>query len=155
MYFLFINIHKGYAENYRRPLVPEVLFMSQKVYIENTDQLSILLSTVVGNIRETSQLGEESEYYVRVVYSELILNALKYSTGHSVVLLYSVSGAKLRSCIIDAGEGFDPQKHLQNCPEIDAERGRGIFLANNLCKQLRYNKKGDRAYFEIELVNNA
>ncbi len=128
--------------------------MSQKVFIENTQQLSVLLGTVLGHIKENIHIAEESEYYVRVVYSELILNALEHSSGNCVELLYSVDDATLRSCVIDSGKGFDPTKHLQRTPNVNLEHGRGIFLANSLCKLLRYNKKGDRAYFEIELVNN-
>ncbi len=123
--------------------------------IENGNDIQIAVDAIIEHVRLHCYPGEESEYHIKLAFSELLYNSLKHSGVSKVYLIYNIKNNVLRSCVYDGGVGFNSKIHTLNLPATSGDGGRGVYIVNKICNSLRYNKKGDCAYFEISLSDRS
>lgn len=102
----------------------------------------------------TKDFDEPAKANVRLVFSELLSNAVKANervSGEMVWICFSTCGDRCVIVVQDNGKGFTkewnlfkPELFLAKDP-VDpmSESGRGIFLARNHCDQLVYRRHRD------------
>lgn len=103
------------------------------------------------------ELPEEAFYDVKLILSELFVNALIHGNAQDpdrkIAVDYLLSGERLRLTITDEGAGFD---HGRLYDPLDAGNvmkisGRGLFLVKSLADRLEFNEKGNSVTVEKTL----
>lgn len=83
-------------------------------------------------------VSKEKVFDCRLICSELIANVLQHSGG-SVRLMVAVDDVFV-VISVKAENAFCPPKG--ECPNTDAERGRGIYLVDSLCAERCFTEDG-------------
>lgn len=100
------------------------------------------------------EMSEEAFYDVKLILSELFVNALIHGNardpGRKIAVDYLFSGERLKLTITDEGPGFD---HGRIYDPLDAGNvmkisGRGLFLVKSLADRLEFNEKGNSVTVE-------
>lgn len=73
-------------------------------------------------------------------------------SSKTVFLSYELYPSHARFVIVDMGKGFDWRTVLRTLPQKDLLRlhGRGILIARETARSMRYNEKGNEVILEIE-----
>lgn len=103
---------------------------------------------------EAPNLSDDELFKLRVIYSELIINAIthgnKQDPSKRVELIVSLNDYSVVSTIKDEGGGFDYAALFRpkNLMETVLEQGRGLQIVHSLTDYLHFNQTGN----EIEFV---
>ncbi|MEX1308363.1 MAG: ATP-binding protein [Eubacteriales bacterium] len=129
-----------------------------KYKIKEKIEIRTVVDRLICDVENTHQLSEEKTFEIRLVMNELLSNCFKYCniTPDSPVLVeYKVEEKQLHFTVSDCGTGFDVHKtHYEELgQDLFAENGRGLFLANQLSRMLRFNDLGNQVTAIIDLVN--
>jgi serine/threonine-protein kinase RsbW len=102
-------------------------------------------------------LSEGSLFELKVVLSEIVLNAVKHGNKENEnklvkIAVFLVDNRFISFVVEDEGCGYDLEfvsKARQSILDEDnylniMESGRGIHLVNNLCDKVKVNSKGNR-----------
>lgn len=100
-------------------------------------------------------LSEEDFYDLRLVFSELLINAVIHGnqgdSGKKVFFdIHILENGTVSARIVDEGLGFDYIKLLNKSKNMDCsmdESGRGICLVYSLTDQVRFNTLGNEIQF--------
>lgn len=103
-------------------------------------------------------ISKEDKYDLRLIYSELLFNAVihgnnKDSNKHVTLSVEILPSNVVVSSIQDEGEGFDYRNLLEQCSsetsedDIFNESGRGIKLVSCLTDKLLFNSVGNQIKF--------
>lgn len=103
-------------------------------------------------------ISKEDNYDLRLIYSELLVNAVihgnnKDSNKHITLSVEILPSNVVVSSIEDEGKGFDYNNLLKECEEkvssedIFNESGRGIKLVSCLTDKLCFNSVGNKIKF--------
>jgi len=115
------------------------------------------LPAIVKKISQYGKLSADREYDLRLILSELTINALEHG-------LPPVSISAGRCCCGDIHilisheepvQKFDPCEYFQSVPDPENERGRGIFLAYCLADGLAYNSSATKALLKVRCTEIA
>jgi anti-sigma regulatory factor (Ser/Thr protein kinase) len=79
--------------------------------------------------------GESDFYGAELILTELLSNALRYG---EVLLTVEWQSDAARLCVHDRGEPFTPADPVR--PPLASERGRGLFLVQQLAARLSYER---------------
>ncbi|HET9096025.1 MAG TPA: ATP-binding protein [Candidatus Baltobacteraceae bacterium] len=74
-----------------------------------------------------------------LVYGELISNVIKHAPDGGVRVWLEPHREKFVLCINDAGDGFS-EGDVHAVPSDEAESGRGLFIVQNVCDQVSYER---------------
>ncbi|MEX0779497.1 MAG: ATP-binding protein [Balneolales bacterium] len=101
-------------------------------------------------LNQWADLQEEKAASVSLALSEAVTNAIlhgnKENVEKKVEIQTSLQDNKLHITVEDEGEGFTPTE----LPNPTAEEnllntsGRGVFLINQVCDDVKYSKKGNQ-----------
>lgn len=103
------------------------------------------------------EMPEEAFYDVKLILSELFVNAMIHGNGQDparkIAVEYLLDGERMRLTITDEGAGFD---HGRIYDPLDAGNvmkisGRGLFLVKSLADSLEFNGKGNSVTVEKTL----
>jgi len=141
-----------------------MLFMNhheKKIYSEliSSDAYEVCkeVRTILDRLKMTSGIDTEQSFDIKVILSELLQNAIKHgnSMDHNKKILVDVwlqdNSKVLGICVTDQGNGFDVSKAI-NCnkknmfdcdPLFTDESGRGLFIVQNLCDDVKFNQTGN------------
>lgn len=103
------------------------------------------------------EMSEEAFYDVKLILSELFVNAMIHGNGQDparkIAVDYLFSGEKLKLTITDEGAGFDHGRLYDPLAAGNVMKisGRGIFLVKNLADRLEFNEKGNSVTVEKTL----
>jgi serine/threonine-protein kinase RsbW len=75
---------------------------------------------------------------IELCVSEACTNAIKYSSGKSVVICFKIFKKKLRIEIKDQGEGFDLENVSEPDFESHPEGGYGVFIIKSKMDSVEY-----------------
>jgi serine/threonine-protein kinase RsbW len=96
-----------------------------------------------------ADINEAALFDIRLCLEEALINAMKYGNGLQkelpVDLDIECASGEVRITVADQGPGFDPKK-LEDCTDeknIYRNRGRGVYLIQQLMDKVSYNEKGN------------
>ncbi len=96
-----------------------------------------------------ASINEAALFDIRLCLEEALINAMKYGNGLQkelpVDLDIECASGEVRITVADQGPGFDPKK-LEDCTDeknIYRNRGRGVYLIQQLMDKVSYNEKGN------------
>lgn len=107
------------------------------------------VSYLVGRCRAYDFGGSRLELNFRVGVTEALANAVIYGNrgdpDKTVRVEVSLDSERVEVCVIDQGEGFDPERVPDpTAPEnITRPGGRGLFLIRHLMDELEFNDRGN------------
>lgn len=124
------------------------VFNMQQYKIENLDEMKAKVALLTNDIKRSHTLSEDKTFDVRLVITELLMNAFKHSKNDDSVDVYlddDYSSDEIQITIEDNGEGFDVENVLYTDSSTDlySNNGRGIKLVNALCSEVSYNNAGN------------
>ncbi len=102
-------------------------------------------------------LPQEDKFDLRLIYSELLFNAVihgnKSDVNKNVSLSVEIKDNTICSKISDNGLGFDHKKFLSDIgDDMYGESGRGILLVNSLADSLSFNSLGNEIVFQKKVA---
>ncbi|HBC73953.1 MAG: hypothetical protein A2008_05520 [Candidatus Wallbacteria bacterium GWC2_49_35] len=103
------------------------------------------------------EMPEEFFYDVKLILSELFVNAMIHGNGQDparkIAVDYLFCGEKLKLTITDEGEGFDHGRIYDPLAVGNVMKlsGRGLFLVKNLADRVEFNEKGNSVTVEKTL----
>ncbi len=120
----------------------------QQYKIENLEKMKASVALLTNDIKKKHPLTEEKFFDVRLVLSELIMNAFKHSESGLFVDVFldeDYSENEIKVIVEDYGNGFDIKEIMEsmNSYDIYNNNGRGIKLVNALCENVTYNDIGN------------
>lgn len=83
-------------------------------------------------------LPEDALFDCKLVANELLSNALEYGGGHARFAVERC-GDRIRISV-KSGGGFRPPE-TSRCSDVYAERGRGLFLVDNLASSRTFSEE--------------
>lgn len=89
---------------------------------------------------------------VRLAYIEAISNAVKASVRHGgeqIDLCWTLNGTDLTLEIINRGIEFEPTIDQWFLPELESERGRGLYLMRHNSDTCRFQKRRDATHLTM------
>jgi serine/threonine-protein kinase RsbW len=102
-------------------------------------------------------LKEHSLFELRVILSEIVMNAVKHGNmeegcKYIKVGVYGIDNGFVSLVVEDEGEGYDYEMQLsrctcpEDCDRLDMleESGRGMLLVKGLSDKVKVNSKGNR-----------
>jgi|GEM_PF-434747 len=128
----------------------------QRSFASELFHVKSVLFDALGFIRtQFAHIPEEDERELRLVISELLLNAVIHGnrgdTRKAVSIALTVRGETVYGSVVDEGDGFDHASLLASFSAdcaLDAEHGRGVRLACALTDSLGFNTAGNAILFE-------
>ena len=125
----------------------------------DTEKKEFLIPTDLAQVQKTSakvlaflkplSLEEACLFDIRLSLEEALINAMKYGNklqkNLKVLLKVEAGPDCVRLTVEDKGEGFDVRK-IKDCTHGEnllKNRGRGVYLIQQLMDQVRYNSKGN------------
>lgn len=120
--------------------------------VELPSDLRLIEATVgylVGRCRDFMFAGPRLELNFRVGVTEALANAVLYGNESDPEKIVRVEVAlnttRVAVCVIDEGDGFDPDSVPDPTvpPYIDAPGGRGLFLIRHLMDEIEFNERGN------------
>ena len=120
----------------------------QQYKVDKLDNMKATIKQLTDDINVKYPLNEEKFFNIRLVLSELIMNAFKHSKSGDFVDVYlecDCSEDKIRIVVEDYGHGFDLKSADEEAEANDLYNngGRGIKLVRALCEKVRYNDTGN------------
>ena len=117
-----------------------------------------LLAFVSDNVHP---LSEEDAFDLRLIFSEIIYNAVAHGNGNDqakqVHVRAEINGGTVRAAVADEGAGFN-YAHLLSKFDLganaSAERGRGIQLVYALADALSFSASGNKVEFIKKVAQN-
>jgi serine/threonine-protein kinase RsbW len=103
----------------------------------------------VSGLFDSRHLPEETVFDMKLAVQEAVANAIEHGNDcdpdKTVRVECEVTDDALVVRVRDEGPGFDPASVPDpTLPQnILRENGRGIFLMQNLCDEVRYNERGN------------
>ena len=92
------------------------------------------------SILSSHAISSEKVYDCRLISHELIANVLQHSGG-AVQLKVLLEKAHVVICV-KAERSYCPPQNKE-CPEVSAERGRGIYLVDSVCEERTFTQDGE------------
>nr|HPN73547.1 ATP-binding protein [Candidatus Omnitrophota bacterium] len=133
---------------------PRRMTVRIKTAIANDSHLLKELSREITDELRSSGASEEQVFDIRVAIEEALRNAMihgnKLDPAKKVSVEADLSEGRVRICVEDEGDGFDPGK----IPDPTAEEnilktsGRGVYMMNHLMDDVSYDKGGRRVIME-------
>jgi len=74
-----------------------------------------------------------------LVYGELVSNVVKHAPAGGVRVWLEPHRDTYALCINDSGGGFS-ERDVQRSPDERAESGRGLFIVQQVCKEVSYSR---------------
>ncbi len=115
--------------------------------VENINKMKPTISNLLDEVQGKYQLSEEKFFDVRLVLSELIMNAFEHSNkgGHVDVFFDDeFNNDKIKFVVEDYGYGFSHSEiESEKTQNIYDNSGRGIKLVRALCDNVAYNDVGN------------
>lgn len=132
------------------------VFDMQQYKIENLDEMKAKVALLTNDLEKNHKLSEEKYFDVRLILSELIMNAFKHRKKEYFVDVFlddDYSQDEIQIIVEDYGEGFDYKSVIESSHTLDLYRsnGRGIKLVNALCEQVTYNDIGNSVSIVIKI----
>jgi anti-sigma regulatory factor (Ser/Thr protein kinase) len=120
-----------------------------KYKIDKLSNMKPIINQMTDDLKTQHPLSEEKHFDVRLVLSELIMNAFMHSKEDALVdvLMDSeYSDGKIKITVEDYGHGFDAEivDASREFADIYDNSGRGITLVKALCDKVTYNDAGNR-----------
>lgn len=134
----------------------------KKIYSEliSSDAYEVCkeVRTILDRLKMTSGIDTEQSFDIKVILSELLQNAIKHgnSMDNNKKILVDVwlqdNSKVLGICVTDQGKGFDVDGTMRckrkKCmfdydPMAMDESGRGLFIVQNLCDDVKFNSSGN------------
>jgi len=122
---------------------------------------SIIINTVEFIRQNLPSANENDLYDLRLIYSELICNAVIHGNKNDlhkyVSLFVEVEENNVYSIISDEGRGFDYKNLPVGAPSekyLSNERGRGIMLVRSLSDSMAFSENGNRIEFHKKVNDN-
>lgn len=123
--------------------------MKKKFQVDSDLSIVQKVSHDVMAFLKPAHLNESATFDIRLCLEEALINAMKYGNALNkhvpVELDVEYEPKEVRITVKDQGDGFDPRK-LEDCTEeknLYRNRGRGVYLIQQLMDQVRYNEKGN------------
>lgn len=92
-------------------------------------------------------LDYEREYYVKLLMSELVSNAVKYGGDGPVIVEIESTPACVRVEVDDRGPAFIP---MPRSPELDVIGGWGFVLVDELASRWGSSARSAQVWFEVD-----
>lgn len=126
----------------------------QKTYtLESLEDLGKVNNDVIKNICDYLCLDDKTEYNIKLVISELVINGFIHGKNSDSNLQLSVTLSEDKALSItvdDGGIGFDAE-HRKDVTSVDSERGRGLILVRAFTTRMIYNNSGNKVKVVIHL----
>lgn len=115
------------------------------------------VKVILDRLQMTSGINTDQQFDIKVILSELLQNAIKHGNSMDVdkKILVDVwlqdNSRVLGISVADQGKGFDVDGTIRRKTEailandlmgID-ESGRGLFIVQNLCDDVKFNRMGN------------
>ncbi len=115
--------------------------------VENINNMKPIISDLLDDVQEKYPLSEEKFFDVRLILSELIINAFEHSNKGSHVDVFfddEYNSGKIKFIVEDYGYGFSHRDIEKEKPaDLYDNSGRGIKLVKALCENVAYNDIGN------------
>ncbi len=109
------------------------------------------LEEALCEVKRELHLCEEVYYDLKVILHELSCNALEHGVSPVEVMISTCcDGKHLHALICDKGDGFDPCVLAKRIPP-NQERGRGIYLVEQLADGLSYNNAANKVLVRLSM----
>ena len=127
------------------------------------------VAQILAFIAESAKLSEEDAWDLRLVFSELLYNAVIHGNGcdasKRITVRVQACPTQVTAAITDEGSGFDHQSLLScldaansaadtDMASILKEDGRGIRLAYALTDTLYFNNRGNEIIFRKRMMDS-
>lgn len=125
------------------------IIYSNRVLTKDESSVKQLLAEMIDSVVSNCSMDEEKYYMVKLMCSELIVNAVfhgndGYSIDKKVCVEMKLADKVLTVMVEDDGKGFDHQ-HIGSGPkDIYSESGRGLQLIKALCDEVYFNEVGNQ-----------
>ena len=135
---------------------PINVFNMNEYKIDNLNNMKSTVAKLTEDIKEKHLLSEEKYFDIRLVLSELIMNAFKHSRKDSfvdIMLDRDFADDSIKITVEDYGQGFDMHhvKRAVKGHDIYNNNGRGIKLVDALCETVTYNDLGNSVSIVIKV----
>jgi serine/threonine-protein kinase RsbW len=132
-----------------------------KIYSEliSSDSYEVCreVKIILDRLQMTSGIDTDQQFDIKVILSELLQNAIKHgnSMDTSKKILVDVwlqdNSRVLEISVADQGQGFDVDRTIKRKsgailsadPLNMDESGRGLFIVQNLCDDIKFNRLGN------------
>jgi serine/threonine-protein kinase RsbW len=133
--------------------------MSNKTYrltLKSTFEESERIPDYISDLQTDAGLSDDETANLMLLASEAVTNAIEHGNKldpeKEAELLIDISPDTITVTVTDEGEGFDPNKEIEN--PLDEEnllnvRGRGVFLLKELSDELSFLDDGRTTKFVI------
>lgn len=110
------------------------------------------LPAVIKEISSYGKLSDDREHDLRLILSELTINALEHGMPPVSIKAGKCCCGDIHILISheEPIQKFDPCEYFQTIPDLESERGRGIFLAYCLADALAYNASATKALLKVK-----
>ena len=119
--------------------------MMKDIYVYTPLDIRNTVSRVLKDVSD--YVTEEYAFAIRLVLNELLANSVVHSKGTRTKLSYKLEAQQICCAISDDGEWYCAKD--VDCPSVEEDHGRGIFLASCYADMLRYDEEGHRLCFKI------
>ena len=121
-----------------------------------------IITDTVNFIRQNILSVDESDIYaLRLIYSELLCNAVIHGNNNDARKLVSLTVELLEDMVLsmirDEGGGFDHQKMITEAKKnknLYSNSGRGILIVDELTDSMAYNAAGNEIRFSKKVKLN-
>jgi len=132
------------------------VFDMQQYKVDNLGNMKTVIERLTNDIKIKYSISEEKDFDIRLVLSELIMNAFKHSKHGGFVDVYLESDyndEKIRIIVEDYGYGFDLKSvsESSDLKNLYDNGGRGIKLVKALCEKVKYNESGNSVSVVIKV----
>ena len=144
----------------------------KKIYSEliSSDAYEVCreVKIILDRLQMTSGIDTDQQFDIRVILNELLQNAIKHgnSMDTNKKILVDVwlqdNSRVLGISVIDQGQGFDVDRTIKH--KSDAiyvtdplsmdESGRGLFIVQTLCDDIKFNRTGNAITVKKRLNTN-
>lgn len=111
-------------------------------------------NSVVESVGKSFDLDEPTEYIIKLVLSELIINGFIHGNHQTreidLEVIINIDESTLELIIDDGGDGFDVA-HSVHEPNVESEQGRGLILVRAFSHNVVYNNIGNRVSATITI----
>lgn len=143
-----------------------------KIYSEtiNSDASEVCreVKIILNRLQVTSGIDSDQQFDIRVILSELLQNAIKHGNAmdNKKKILVDVrlqdNRRILSICVADQGQGFDVNHTISrkkrkvnvDDPLSMDESGRGLFIIQNLCDDIQFNRIGNAIIVKKRLASH-
>lgn len=126
---------------------------SQQICLSTLSEMQMKLPPLLREIAVCGNLSAERLYDLRLILSELAINALEYGRPPVCITAGKCCCGDIHVLIAHTDSKssytFNPCDYFKEPPSPDSERGRGIFLSYYLADGLAYNTAATKALLKI------